>query len=82
MQELTDDQKAMLDVERHWWQYTGGKESAIRERFDWSVTRYYQELNRLLDKPAALAFDPFTVRRLRRMRDERRAVRASVQLGG
>ena len=40
-----------------------------------SATRYYQLLNALLDDPRALAHDPVTVNRLRRIRDARRARR-------
>jgi hypothetical protein len=38
-------------------------------------TRYYQLLNALIDRPEALAADPVTVGRLRRLRDLRAARR-------
>ncbi len=69
--QLTDEQRAILDFERQWWKYSGAKETAIRERFDMSATRYYQVLNALIDDPAALARDPLLIRRLRRLRDAR-----------
>lgn len=47
----------------------GAKEQAIRDRLDMGATRYYQLLNTLIDRPAALAHDPVTVGRLRRLRD-------------
>lgn len=68
MDSLTDQQRAMLDFEREWWATTGGKETAIIERFDISPVRYYQVLNRLLASAAAVAHDPVTVNRLRRIR--------------
>ncbi|HEY0889324.1 MAG TPA: DUF3263 domain-containing protein [Nocardioides sp.] len=72
MQKLTDDEKAILDFEGGgWWKHAGAKEQAIRERFDWSATRYFQVLNALIDKPAALEHDPLLVRRLVRLRDQR-----------
>jgi hypothetical protein len=75
MDELTDRERKVLSFERSWWRHAGAKESAVREQFDCSATRYYQELNVLLDKPAALVHDPMLVKRLRRLRATRRASR-------
>jgi hypothetical protein len=73
---LSERDRAVLALERRGWPPGGGtKERVIRERLDMSPTRYYQLLNALLDDPAALAHDPVTVNRLRRLRDERRAQR-------
>lgn len=72
---LTDRQKAILDFERRWWKYAGAKDAAIRETFDVSPTRYYQELGAVLEDPAALEVDAATVRRLVRLREARRGVR-------
>jgi len=74
---LTDTDKKRLAFERSWWQYAGAKETAIREAFDESATRYYQALNHLIDQPAALAYDPMLVRRLRRLRRARAAQRSA-----
>ncbi len=68
---LTERQRAIVDFERRWWKHAGAKEQAIRDRFELSPTRYYQLLNALLDEPAALAYDPVTVGRLRRLRAAR-----------
>jgi hypothetical protein len=65
---LTDDQRAMLDFERQWWRRRGAKEQAIRDMFGISPTRYYQDLNLLLDAPAAHAYDAVLVQRLQRLR--------------
>lgn len=65
---LTDDQRAILDFERQWWQQAGAKEQAIRDSFEMSPTRYYQALNALLDLPAAISYDPPLVHRLQRVR--------------
>jgi len=75
--ELTERDKAMLEFERTWWKYADAKESAIRDQFDLSCARFYQVLNTLLDQPEALAFDPLNVKRLRSLRDQRRAQRAA-----
>ncbi|MFD6417554.1 DUF3263 domain-containing protein [Streptomyces sp. NPDC060194] len=62
----------VLALERRAWPGPGAKERAIREGLGLSPTRYYQHLNALLDDPAALASDPVTVNRLRRIRAARR----------
>ncbi|WP_432280608.1 DUF3263 domain-containing protein [Streptomyces luomodiensis] len=69
---LSDRDRSVLAVERRGWPGPGAKERAIRERLGISPTRYYQLLNALLDDPRALAHDPVTINRLRRIRDERR----------
>ncbi|MEU5211934.1 DUF3263 domain-containing protein [Streptomyces sp. NPDC020742] len=72
---LSARDEAVLAVERRSWPGPGPKERAIREQLGISPTRYYQLLNALLDDPHALAHDPVTVNRLRRVRDARRARR-------
>lgn len=79
--ELSERDRAILEFERRWWKYAGAKESAIREQFDMSATRYYQVLNAIIDQPAALAHDPMLVRRLRRLREERQRQRSARRLG-
>jgi len=69
---LTLREAEMLAFERQWWKFAGAKEQAIRELFDLTATRYYQVLNTLIDRPAALAHDPMLVKRLRRTREARR----------
>lgn len=71
----------ILEFERTWWRSPGAKEQIIRERFDMSPTRYYQVLNALIDTQAALAADPLLVKRLRRLREERRRNRSAARLG-
>jgi Protein of unknown function (DUF3263) len=78
---LGERDQDILEFERQWWKYAGAKETAIRESFDMSATRYYQVLNALIDRPEALAADPLLVRRLRRMRAERQRVRSARRLG-
>lgn len=72
MPDLTDRQREILTFERLRWNFAGAKETAIREQFGCSATRYFQELHALLDDPAALVAEPQTVNRLRRLRDQRR----------
>ena len=77
---LSDRDRAILEFERQWWKYAGAKEQAVRDLFDMSATRYYQVLNGLLDDPAALAFDPMLVKRLRRLRSSRQRARTARRL--
>ena len=74
-------ERAVLAFERRWWRYAGAKEEAIRREFGIGPTAYYQLLSRLIDDPAALAFDPVLVQRLQRQRAARRRQRASRRLG-
>ncbi len=78
---LSERDRAVLDFERQWWRAAGAKETAIRDRFALSPTRYYQVLNALVDRPAALEADPLLVRRLRRLRAARGQRRSSQFLG-
>jgi hypothetical protein len=78
---LAQRDREILEFERQWWKYAGAKETAIRESFDMSATRYYQVLNALIDRAEALEADPLLVRRLRRMRAERQRVRSARRLG-
>jgi Protein of unknown function (DUF3263) len=79
--ELSERDRKILAFERQWWRYAGAKEQAIRELFDMSGTRYYQVLNGLIDRPAALAHDPMLVKRLRRLRSARQRARSARRLG-
>jgi Protein of unknown function (DUF3263) len=78
---LSRRQHEMLVFERQWWRRPGAKETAIRDRFGMTPTRYYQVLNALVDTPAALATDPLLVTRLRRVRTARRRGRSAEVLG-
>lgn len=77
---LSDRDAAILDFEDSWWSAPGAKEVEIRERFDLSAPRYHQILNGLLDDPAALAYAPLLVKRLRRQRQRRHEGRSARHL--
>ncbi|MFJ5268108.1 DUF3263 domain-containing protein [Streptomyces sp. NPDC088358] len=72
MEELGTRERAVLAMERRGFAGPGAKERAIREQLGLAPVRYYQLLNALLDDPRALAHDPVTVNRLRRVRESRR----------
>ncbi|MEI6670516.1 MAG: DUF3263 domain-containing protein [Actinomycetes bacterium] len=74
---LTDLEVRILEFERSWWQYAGAKESAIKELFDLSAPAYYQLLNDLIDREAALIAAPMLVKRLRRLRQARMSARTA-----
>ncbi len=80
-QGLSERDCEILEFERQWWKYAGAKETAVREQFDMSATRYYQVLNALIDRPEALEVDPLLVRRLRRLRAARQRQRSARRLG-
>ena len=80
---LTDRDRAILDFERSWWvDATVSKEQTIRQKLGMSPGRYYEVLNRLLELPAAMDYDPLVIRRRRRNRDERRRARFEGRSAG
>lgn len=72
---ISDRDRAILDFERSWWTLPGPKDQEIRRGLGLSKGRYYQLLASLIDDSDAVAYDPLTVRRLRRTRDQRRRAR-------
>jgi hypothetical protein len=78
---LDERSRQILDFEREAWKLRVTKERAIRELFGFSPARYHQLLHRVIDRPEAVAYDPMLVRRLRRLRAERRRARTAAGLG-
>ncbi|MGH8898073.1 MAG: DUF3263 domain-containing protein [Egibacteraceae bacterium] len=74
---LSERAQAMLDFEREWVAHQGRKDAEIRSRFGVSAARYYHLLARVIELPAAVAYDPFTTKRLRRRRQERERQRTA-----
>ncbi|TDN42567.1 uncharacterized protein DUF3263 [Curtobacterium flaccumfaciens] len=68
-----EHERARQDRSRH----DRTKEAEIRVEFEMSPARYYQVLNRVIDSPAALAYDPQLVSRLQRLRHARTSARAA-----
>lgn len=77
---LTDQERAVLEFEgaAHW-TFPGAKGDAVRRQLDLSPTRYYQILNSLLDRPEALVEFPMLIKRLQRVRDQRRGAWVKVE---
>ena len=78
---LSELETQILEFERTWWRHAGAKESSIKELFNLTPPAYYQMLNNLIDRPAALTAQPLLVKRLLRLRDQRTASRSSTKLG-
>ena len=74
---LSELELRILDFERQWWRYAGAKESSIKELFDLTPPAYYQLLNTLIDREAALLSQPMLVKRLRRLREARTEARSA-----
>jgi hypothetical protein len=72
---LSAREVAILDFERMWRHLPGPKHVEIRQRLQMSPSRYYELLNEVIDSPEAEEHDVLTVRRARRVRDQRREAR-------
>ena len=72
---FNESDRAIIDFEREWRNVSGAKADTIRSTLGLSASTYYRRLGELLDSPAALAYDPLVIRRLRRVRLRRRAER-------
>lgn len=79
---LDERDRAILDLEREWCVLEGRKDDEIRARFSMSARTYYRLVQSLLDRPDAYDYDPLTVKRLRRDRDERRRARIEGRQAG
>lgn len=75
--ELSEDERSLLLFEAQQWHHLGAKEDAVRRLFGLSITSYFQRLNVLVDRPAALRHDPLLVHRLLRLRATRRGHRTA-----
>lgn len=79
--ELPEEDRKILDFERHWYKYAGYKARAIREVFELSPTTYHRRLNEIIETPEALIYDPIQVKRLQRIREFRKRQAADRRLG-
>lgn len=80
MNDLTDEQKAILGLEGRLPVYGLEKDRAIR-LLGLTPAGYLQVLNALADNPAAEAYAPTTVHRVRRIRDDRQHGRERISRG-
>jgi hypothetical protein len=75
MSALTGLDLAILMMERQRFRHPGAKDEAITVQLGLTPLAYAQHLNRLIDQPEALVYDPVLVNRLRRLRRTRQAAR-------
>src|SRR4051794_10757428 len=73
--ELSDHERAVIDLERESWQLSTRKNVEIRARFGVSTSSYYRALHTLIERQPAIDYDPLTVRRLRKRREQARRER-------
>jgi hypothetical protein len=64
---LSMSDRQILDFERGWFLHPEPKDRSITEVLGLTPSEYYDRLRDLMSVPDALAYDPLTVRRLRRM---------------
>lgn len=67
MGDLSDQDRAVLELAARTYRYAGAREQAIRDELGMSAVRYFQRLRVVVRDPAALAVDPVTVHRYERM---------------
>lgn len=68
--ELTDRERAVLDIAQRQYRYDASRDQAARDELGISAPQFSQILNALLDRPAAMAYAPNYVKRMRRRREE------------
>lgn len=79
---LTEQERALLDVESRFWRHAGAKEDHIRVRLTLTPLAYYQRLNALLNQGDAWEYAPAVCARLVRLRTSRRALSGRRRLAG
>ena len=63
---MTDIEMAILDFEREWWRHAGARNQEVSQRWGMSSSEYERRLIAIATRPEAMAYDPLTVRRIRR----------------
>lgn len=61
---LTAREREVLLFEAQWFAREGSKLDVVRDKWGLGWVAYYQLVARLIQKPAALAYDPIVVNRL------------------
>lgn len=75
---LSEQERAVLDLERTWWKDGCNKAAAVRARLGLSLSRYNQLLSRLASNKDAEVYDPLVVARVRKAQAERRRRKAGA----
>lgn len=74
---LTEQQRAILDVESRFWRHAGVKEDHVREYLGMSPIRYYQAVNALLLRQEAWEYAPAACARMSAIRGRSRLRRTA-----
>ena len=61
---LSQEDRSILDFEKHCWVEPGPKDEAIEFSLGLTASDYYERLLSLVRNPAAFAYDPLTVKRV------------------
>lgn len=69
--QLSEQQREILAFEKKFFKYAGVKERAIATELGLTPIQYYQQVNALLNNPAAYAAEPALIARLRGLREQR-----------
>lgn len=80
MEPITEQDQGILALAGAQFKYPAAREQQAREDYDLSGTRFWQEVNRILDLPAARAWDPHTVARLNEQRQQRHRLRITGRI--
>lgn len=75
--ELLPHEKAIIDFAKRTYRYPGKQEQDMKDELGMNATTFWRKLNDLLDRPEALAYDPSTVNRYRRIRSNKLAARSA-----
>lgn len=75
---MTIRERMALELEGRHWKHSGARINAIAHQLDYSEVRHAQVVAHLLERPDAEAEAPGLVRRLRSLRDQRRAARSEA----
>lgn len=78
-EELNELEVQILEFEKRFYRLRGKKHVALSQEFGISTIRYFQILNQIIDKPAAVIAEPVLVNRLRRIRESRKQTHSRVR---
>lgn len=83
---LTQQDRAILELEQAYPRLTGKKQDAIRHELDLTLTRYQQRLRWLVTQPEAVSAYPMVCARVQRVHqrkaDERAALMEMIRNAG
>lgn len=78
---MNDVDRELLNLAGQWFKDDANLETITLEKYGMRLTRFWQVVNGLIDRPEALAYNAQTVRRLQRIRENRKRARAARRAG-